>query len=218
MSICYIEFLPPTLPFPVPGLGALARGALFSVPMRAMGENTREFRRREAWFASLRERFLSIARRRVPEDTAEDLVQEALRIIHEKAGFDPGADSVDGDPPLAWCFQVLRNVIGNHYQKERTRSRPEDEAKRTEAASPLTLPTPLEALESREVDELLAGAIGEVEREGGPCGGYLRRLAAGVEPAALADQDGVAPAILYRRLYRCRKKLRTILHRKGVLT
>ena len=44
-------------------------------------------------------------------DEAEDLVQSALGIIMEK---------MQDRPDLAWCLQVLRNVIGNHYQRRRS--------------------------------------------------------------------------------------------------
>ena len=64
-------------------------------------------------------RFVTVAARRVESDAVEDLVQDALRIVHEKAGVGPGT-LVDGRPALAWCFQVLRNVIGNHYQRRRS--------------------------------------------------------------------------------------------------
>jgi len=166
---------------------------------------------REDWFAQLRERFLALARRRVPDDAAEDLVQEALRIIHEK--------SASGEEPqLAWCFQVLRNVIGNFYQRQRTRAAADPEEARDAVLADAPRPSPLEALEARDSERVIGEAVDELAATDGSCARYVRALLAGLDPATIARGDEVPAAILYRRLYRCRRKLRVILERRGVLT
>ena len=53
--------------------------------MRASDANANE-----TWFRELRDRFVTVAARRVESDAVEDLVQEALRIVHEKSGIAPG--------------------------------------------------------------------------------------------------------------------------------
>jgi len=65
-----------------------------------------------ALFTSLRVRFLALAKRRVHEDHAEDVVQDALKIVHERYAAAGHERNI-----LVWSLTVLRNVIGNHYQK-----------------------------------------------------------------------------------------------------
>lgn len=171
-----------------------------------------------AWLARLRERFVEIARRRVPEDAAEDLAQEALRIIHEKRPPRAGDAGPDGTPPLAWCFQVLRHVIGNHYQRERTRSAADPVAVHA-AVSPHAPPgTPLESLLEEEAGRRIGEALDELAADSDSCARYLRALLDGQEPGVIAGREGVSAPVLSRRLYRCRAKLRDILRRRGVLT
>ncbi len=160
-----------------------------------------------AWLAPLRERFLSIARRRVHPDVAEDLVQDALRVIVER---NPG----DDPPPLPYCFQVLRNVIGNHYQKERVRRRrAESEAAAGEV--PDDGPTPLEALAADDAVRVVHDCLQGMSASDPSCTRYLRRLMGGATPAGVADEEGLAAAVFYRRLYRCRLKLRELLDQRG---
>jgi len=162
-------------------------------------------RERQQWLEQLRDRFLGVARRRVPEDSVEDLVQDALSVVVAKG---------ERKPDLAWCFQVLRNVIGNHYQKARTRAR---ELHPDDVAPAAPSPTPLEALEDREFEELVEAGLGELANGGTDCERYLRALLNGGSPAAIAERERLDPAVLYRRIYRCRGKLRSILREKGVL-
>jgi len=68
----------------------------------------------EILFLSLRVRFLTIAKSRVQEEDAEDVVQETLRIVHAKYG-----SRSEGAGILIWGLAILRNVIGNYYQKRK---------------------------------------------------------------------------------------------------
>lgn len=173
------------------------------------------------WFDLLRQRFLQVARHRVPADVVEDVVQEALTVIHRKLGDRPG--DAERSSPLPYCFQVLRNVIGNHYQRERIRraagdpSRPEfAQFRETGAGSPLL--TPLDALERAERIDLLRAAVEELAAEDQGCGAYLRALLEDSTPPAPSPVAGdPAPnrSTLYVRQFRCREKLRRILQRKG---
>jgi DNA-directed RNA polymerase specialized sigma24 family protein len=166
--------------------------------------------------ARLRERFLAVARKRVPEAVVEDVVQEALGIVYEKGIAQRRAEEVEGLPALAWCFQVLRYRVGSHYQKARVRTHAPLEALEA-GASPLggAIQTPLESLEADEESRLVREALVELSSNEAACGRYLSRLAAGVRPAALAAEERVTEPILYRRVYRCRAKLRALLERRG---
>jgi RNA polymerase sigma factor (sigma-70 family) len=179
------------------------------------------------WLDQLRARLLAAAGRRVPREVAEDLVQEALMIVAEK-GVRGGAaaaagvpDAIEGLPPLAWCFQVLRNVIGNWYQRERTRRAAADptsqnHARFEQAGTPGGLPTPLEALERAETAALIHQALGALAAESEACARYLRGIVDGQKPATIARREGLEEAVLYRRIYRCREKLRGLLAARGV--
>lgn len=163
--------------------------------------------------AELRRRFVEIARRRVPREAAEDLAQEALRIVVEK-GVQIGSPAASGRPPaLAFSFQVLRNVIGNYYQRSARRpvaaeAEPDERAADT--------PTPLEALLAAERTRHIAEALRRLAEADGSCARYLSGLVEGRKPNELAGAEGVDPAAFYRRLYRCRAKLRTMLADRGI--
>lgn len=158
----------------------------------------------EAWARELRARFVEITARRVEPAAVEDLVQDAMRIVLEK--------SAGGPARLDWCFQVLRNVIGNHYRRERTRRRHlvHDEAR---AAAVPVAGHGLESLAAEEAARLIQEGI---EATGPPCDAYLAQLVAGASAASLADTERIEPAILYRRLYRCRQRLRQWLRDRGI--
>lgn len=169
----------------------------------------------EAWFADLRLRFLDVARKRVPVEQLEDLVQDALRIVFEK-GWSPGSTDVEGLPGLAWCFQVLRNTIGNFYQKRATRHAVHADDPSGVDRVALDEPTPLESLERQRAARLIEEALGLLATGDRSCAKYLARLLEGNTPADLAEREGVDRAILYRRVYRCRQKLRGLLEERGV--
>ena len=167
----------------------------------------------EPWLRQLRERFVTVARRRASQDDVEDLVQEALGVVASKGSAE--AYRTGGETPrLEWCFQVLRNVLGNHYQKQRTRAGEEPD---TDLAQLAGGETPFEALHRRQVEELLKQSLRELRRVEDPCAALLEGVIAGNAPATMAEEAEVSPAIFYRRLYRCRQKLRRLLEEKGVI-
>lgn len=163
---------------------------------------------------ALRARLQGIARRRVTPDAVDDLVQEALRIVVERRLLDRDAGHTEGEMRLAACFQVLRNVIGNHYQRERVRRRRltgEDAAYSVAADGP----TPIEALESAQAVGLVERAIARMAATDAACARYLRTLANGVAPRDAARAESLEETAFYRRVYRCRQKLRALLEREG---
>lgn len=168
------------------------------------------------WLLLLRARFVAVARRRVEPDVVEDIVQEALRVVVERGIPGPGGDVVDGVPPIARCLQVLRNVIGNHYQRARVRSA---RLASLDVATGLPDPghTPLEAYAADDAARQIRRALDALAVTDPGCGRYLRRLAEGQSPGAIARAEEVAEAAFYRRLYRCREKLRARLAAIGVL-
>lgn len=162
----------------------------------------------------LRRRFLAIAASRVPRDVVEDMVQDALLVVVRRAESAPPGESSEGLPRLDWCFQVLRNTIGNYYLRTARRSRRQSSGVSGDHCDPGT--TPMEALEAKELREALQEAL-EVMRVRDPeCGRAIDRLVGGASPAELAAEIGVEPAVFYRRLYRCRMKLKSLLEERGV--
>lgn len=158
------------------------------------------------WLEQLRARFVEIAARRVEADAVEDLAQDALRVVLEKSG--------DLQPRLDSCFQILRNVIGNHYRRTRTRRRfMVDDPDGTRSSAVATPGRGLEILTDEEAEDLIHEGIAAARP---PCPDYLRRLAAGAAPARIATEAGLEAAVFYRRLYRCRQKLRQWLRDRGV--
>jgi RNA polymerase sigma factor (sigma-70 family) len=170
---------------------------------------------REGRLGLLRARFVAIVGRRVPPDAVEDIVQDALRVVCEKAaGLDP-ALLEDGWPRASWSFQVLRNMVGNYYL--RTARRPDHRTLDFQDAGPVPGPTPMEARDAKELRRIVHGALCTLSETHPECGRYLRRLVDGLSPAAVASEEGLAPGALHRRLYRCRTVLRSLLAEQGVL-
>lgn len=164
---------------------------------------------------NLRARFTAVARRRVPVDAVEDLVQEAMQVVLTK-GSKLSADAMEnGLPTLTWCFQVLRHVIGNYYRRRGVgtdRAVPIDETAPTASSAP----TPVEALDQGRLAQWIENAMKKLRDTDPGCARYLDRLLAGIRPAALAVEEGLTEPVLYRRVYRCRTKLRDYLAAEGV--
>jgi RNA polymerase sigma factor (sigma-70 family) len=151
--------------------------------------------------------------RRVGADEAEDLVQSALSIIAER-GIDTETASVDGLPPVAWCFQVLRNTIGNHYKRQRVRRRHMEDAEDLEVVA-ASAGHHVAAVSERL--RILERALEDLERRDEPCGTLIRRTMDGMTPQEIAEERGLSANAIYQRLYRCRGRLRTMLRERGIL-
>jgi RNA polymerase sigma factor (sigma-70 family) len=173
----------------------------------------------DRWLAGLRAQFLDVASRRVPADEVEDVVQQALATVYRRGQELGREERVDGMPPVAWCFQVLRNTVGNFYKQRRNRERvielrtglgPEELA----ANSPCT---PAEALDRSESATIVDEALRHMRDTDPRCHGYIRQVMEGRKARAIARAEGLEEAVFYRRLYRCRQKLRERLRARGVL-
>jgi DNA-directed RNA polymerase specialized sigma24 family protein len=177
-------------------------------------------------FLQLRERFLAIAKRRVREGDSEEVVQDALHIVLAKY---QGRTSASGTLP--WGLAVLRNVIGNYYQRQEARGRHEpldDELAARGAPGGSGDLDPLDALLAEERVARVARGLERLAGERPRCGDLFRRilecLAIGGTPAdvsrrALARMSEVRPEAtanaIYVMLHRCRARLREILREDG---
>ncbi len=175
---------------------------------------------REALLAALRVRLLPVAKRRVREEDCEDLVHDGLRIILEKLA----ARSVRG-PILIWSYAVLRNVIGNYYQKRQRRG--EDVLLQEDRLAAPHGHYQIEEGEAVGAAPDLAQALERLGRQHPRCvvlfGLILECLGEIGDPAEatrealrrMRIQDG-APTrnALYVLLYRCRARLRRLLEEK----
>ena len=180
---------------------------------------------REALLAALRVRLLPVAKRRVREEDSEDLVHDGLRIVLEKLG----ARAVRR-PILIWSYAVLRNVIGNYYQKRQRRGEEvclQDErlvAPGTSLQPAEVAGDEMEALGSAPTAPEMARALARLSRQHPRCavlfGLILECLGEIGDPAEatrealcrMRMQDG-APTrnALYVLLHRCRTRLRRLL-------
>lgn len=181
----------------------------------AIMENSNISRRSSEWLTRLRREFVRVTSRRVEAGDVEDVVQEAMRIIAEK-GIDRASEPVQGRPPVAWCFQVLRNTIGNYYQRERTRRRWVETD--PEATGVARVASPLESLDSQRTLTLIETTLADMMRSDPTCAGYLLRIVEGERAGELAASESIERGAFYRRLYRCRQKLRELLNARGVAT
>jgi len=174
-------------------------------------------------FLQLRERFLAIAKRRVREADCEGVVQDALHITLAKYR---GRASTSGTLP--WGLAVLRNVIGNYYQRQRAREPQEPLDDELAAGGGSRDLDPLGALLAEERLAGIARGLERLARERPRCAELFRRildcLADGGTPAevsrrALARMAEVTPEAtanaVYVMLHRCRARLREILREDG---
>ena len=162
-----------------------------------------------AWLALLRQRFSEITARRVPADAVEDIVQDALGIVLVKGPAEAHRENLT-EPSLRWSFNVLRNVIGNWYQKRRHH----DTVEGLELAD--NQPDALAALTVAERAQTIHAAVDELRRRRPDCAEWLWSMAQGSKAGALAAGAGLETAAFYRIIYRCRRMLAEILQGKGV--
>ncbi len=201
-------------PSVTPDLDGVLRQALQGVP----GAES-------ALFENLRARLLRIAKQRVREDDAPDVVQDALRIVLQKY-------RARGDRPgiLPWSLTVLRHVIGNHYQKVGHRKEwisvehvPSEFLARSAEFAAHTADPGSDPLPGSLVDRL-ATAIQDLARSHPRCGAIFRAILASLdeggsprEISARALQEiqreyaDLTRPLFYVALHRCRASLRQIL-------
>lgn len=175
-----------------------------------------------ALFESLRVRFLDVAKRRVRTDDIEDVVQESLRIIHLKYRQTDPQTRV-----LTWAMVVLRNVIGNYYQKRKRLDRAEPFEDQIHSAAPDVQAADYESaplIPDHDSIRPLLDAIRFLGEQYPRCGRLFRSILENIEkgeapkgiPSDTIDQllhdlGGISRDTLYVTLHRCRKRLREIM-------
>jgi hypothetical protein len=168
----------------------------------------------ELLFAGLRVRLRDVAKRRVQEDGLEDVIQDTLKIVHQKYRTSSSDAGI-----LIWSFVVLRNVIGNYYQNKRRRQgreTPLEDLPRPPAGARLE--------EESDLGERLTEALATLARQAPRCGLIFRRILESwergggpreVSQRALATVQREEPAMtrgsFYTALHRCRARLRVLL-------
>jgi len=190
----------------------------------ASGDSTAE----QALCEALRVRFVPIAKRRVRDDDAQDVVQEALRIVHAKY-----ARRERAGPVLTWGMVILRHVIGNYYQRREKRAleEPFDERRWPGGGAGWEAPgLPGTGVEGETWHEVLE-AISRLARKEPRCAALFRRILESLDEGGTpsevshramermrADFGEMSRGSLYVALHRCRANLRAILGDMNALT
>ncbi len=176
---------------------------------------------------AIRVRFVPIAKRRVRDDDAQDVVQEALRIVHAKYARRERNGQV-----LTWGMVILRNVIGNYYQRKEKQAleEPFDERRFPRNAGEWGTPAqPGPGVESETWREVLE-AITLLARQEPRCAMLFRRILESLDEGGApgkvsrramermrGDFGEMTRGALYVALHRCRASLRAILNDMGAL-
>jgi DNA-directed RNA polymerase specialized sigma24 family protein len=177
-------------------------------------------RARSELFATLRVRFLQVAKRRVHGDHLEDVVQDALGIVLDKYHARTGETGI-----LVWSFTVLRNVIGNYYQSRRRdveRTTHVEDWQTFRAASVVVDPT--RDRQTAEFTGRLEEAVAKLARKSPRCGrlfanllesfrigGGQREVSRRALEMAQREDPGLSRNTFYVALHRCRAQLRALL-------
>ena len=156
----------------------------------------------EAIWRDFNGRLLAFIARRVPHDSAEDILQDVMLRIHRHAGELERAPAV-----AAWVHQIARNAIADHYRRA---------AVRRERPAGFDLDREEQAL----VEPISAELRGELAECLGP---LLKRLPAihrealtlteleGLTQASAAAQLGLSTSGMKSRVQRARAQLKQLL-------
>jgi RNA polymerase sigma-70 factor (ECF subfamily) len=154
---------------------------------------------REQILAKLRERIVAFAASHLSRDTAEDLAQEVLLVLHEKY---PQLERVEDLLPLS--LQIVRFKIMATRRKA-VRHGEYTQVSVTELPLPDPLPSPEAQVERREMRERLAKAM---EGLGDRCRELMRlKLEGRTFPEIQKIMGAGAINTIYTWDHRCRKNL-----------
>lgn len=160
---------------------------------------------REQIFLFLHTRFLALAKLRVMEEDAREIVQETLIVVDQHLSRFETVEHM-----IAFTDGVLRNKIGNFY---RTRDRRGQHWVEWDKA-----PEPVYymdgELEAKELERILLAAIDEVGKRSAACRAILLGLYEGATAEELCARLGFTKARMDEHLFRCRRTLRRILRRR----
>lgn len=173
---------------------------------------------RSALLTDLRVRFLQVAKRRLQEDDCEDVVQEALQIVLLRYAERQPQQNI-----LVWSFAVLRNVIGNYYQRRKRQMRNEPYEERIHSAASAERGTD-DLVATKEVFAGLKKALTTLAHEEPRCGRLfqivLESCDEGGTPVEInrramkrmrVKYDRMTQGALYVALHRCRRRLKEIV-------
>ena len=139
---------------------------------------------------------LAYARRRVPEETAQEVAAAAFAVLWRRIG-DPPVD------PLPWLLAVARREVANRRRGE---ARWRRLAGRVREGRPAAAPDPADGAVEQAVARAALARLRAADRE-------VLMLVAwdGLDPAAAAAVLGITPAAFAVRLHRARRRLESHL-------
>ncbi len=150
----------------------------------------------------LKLRLVEVAKRRVPADVVDAVVEPVLDGIN---GADPAL------PLLRSALTALRLSIRQYYEGLA-------DSPRLGQWQSTDAPLPAESLEEEELRTACTSALRELEEDSPAASRYLRQLAGGATTAEVAGRVKISPEVLYHRLFRGRDQLDRILVATGVRT
>ncbi|MBI2838036.1 MAG: sigma-70 family RNA polymerase sigma factor [Acidobacteria bacterium] len=150
-------------------------------------------------------RLLEVARRRMREEDAQDVVQESMLTIVDRIEHHETPESL-----LGFAHGVLRNKIGNFYRKRNRHEqvvmamgRPPEDSRTIDAD-----------LAGAELSRIVREAIDELSERSPHCRDVLLGLAEGKRYADLCIELGIPASLIDKRVFRARQALRSIIRKR----
>jgi RNA polymerase sigma-70 factor (ECF subfamily) len=156
-------------------------------------------------FFFLRVRFLALSRSRLAEEgaeEAEDIIQQTLMVVYDHFSQLDNLRKL-----LAFSNKVLRNKIGNVYQK-RSRDRHRELDLKDEAEPRYYIDGELDAA---ELNQILREAIDNLAERYPRCYAILLGLYEGLSTDEIGIRLQISKSKLKVQTFRCRQTLRTLL-------
>lgn len=157
---------------------------------------------RDEVFLFLRTRFLVLAKLRVGDDDAEDVLQDAMMIVDRRF-----AELATAEHLLAFTDGVMRNKIGNFYLMRDSRRR--YMVSQPEGGDPTYSID--DELAAAELEDVLRAAIDRLGGDRPRCRALLLGLCEGLSMEDLSRRVGIPRSHIDDWAFRCRQALRRIL-------
>jgi RNA polymerase sigma factor (sigma-70 family) len=167
-------------------------------PFKALLDSDIQSAAYESVLSLLEQRITSVAKRRVPADAVQDVVQDTLLVLLRK--LPELTSEVD---ILPYTYLALRNIIGNYYQEERSLKRFRD----LDENELLT-----NSLEEIETNIYLDQVLDTCKRTNGEYARIVKMVLDGYTLKEIMKEIG-APSIeaLHTKIHRGRKQLKAAL-------
>lgn len=150
-------------------------------------------------------RLMEVARRRLPDEDAQDVVQESMLFIVDRIEQHETPESL-----LGFAHGVLRNKIGNFYNKRNRHehvvmamSRPPEDSCTIDAD-----------LAAAELWRIVSEAIDELGDRSPLCRDVLLGLAEGKSYSDLCTELRIPASLIEKRVFRSRLALRSIVRER----